>query len=197
LRKIIVLSFITLDGVMQSPGRPEEDPSGGFQYGGWSSSYNFEDSGEVMEKQLELSDLLLGRKTFEMFEAYWPSHADYWPGFQEVTKYVLSSTLKSTTWKNSIILESLADIEKLKNSGDADLKIWGSSKLVQLLLKHDLVDELWLNIHPIILGKGKKLFNDDAFPATFTLVESLVTAYGVIMANYKRDRAVKTGVIAP
>ncbi len=197
MRKIIVLSFITLDGVMQSPGRREEDPSGSLQYGGWASPYNYEASGEVMEKQLEPSDLLLGRKTFEMFEAYWPIHADYWPSYQEVTKYVLSSSLKSTEWKNSIILEGLADIEKLKKSGDADLKVWGSSKLVQSLLKHDLVDELWLNVHPIILGKGKKLFNDDAFPATFTLVESLVTTSGVIMANYKRDRAVKTGIIGP
>ena len=182
---------------MQSPGRVEEDPSGGFQYGGWSSAYDYEVSGEAMEKQLEPTDLLLGRKTFEMFEGYWPSHADYWPDFQEVTKYVLSNTLKSMDWKNSVILGSLADIVKLKNSGDADLKIWGSSKLVQLLLKHDLVDELWLNIHPIILGKGKKLFNDAATPATFTLVETLVTDSGVIMANYKRDGAVKTGSIAP
>jgi dihydrofolate reductase len=182
---------------MQSPGRPEEDPSGGFQYGGWASPYDYEVSGEVMEKQLEPSDLLLGRKTFEMLEAYWPTHADFWPSYQEVTKYVVSSTLKETDRKNSIILESLADIEKLKNSGDAELKIWGSSKLVQLLLSHDLVDELWLNIHPIILGKGKKLFNDGAFPATFTLVESLVTASGVIMANYKRNGAVKTGIMVP
>ena len=177
---------------MQAPGRPEEDPSGGFQYGGWATSYDFEVAGEVMEKQLESSDLLLGRKTFEMFEAYWPAHADYWPDLQEVTKYVLSSTLKSPEWKNTVVLESLAAIEKLKNSGDADLKVWGSSKLVQLLLKHDMVDELWLNIHPIILGKGKKLFDDGAFPATFTLIKSLVTDAGVIMANYKRDRADKT-----
>ena len=200
MRKIIVLSFITLDGVMQAPGGPEEDPSGGFKYGGWTAPYNDEVSGKVMQKQLTPADLLLGRKTFEIFANYWPEHADYWPGVTDVAKYALSNTIKSsdpiaTRWKNSTIINSVADIENLKSSEGPDLKIWGSSKLVQLLLEHDLVDEFWLNIHPVILGKGKKLFGDNAIPAAFTLVESTTTPTGIIMANYKHSGEVKTGTV--
>jgi dihydrofolate reductase len=202
MRKITVLSFITLDGVMQAPGAPEEDPSEGFKYGGWTAPYGDEVSGKVMQKQMEPADLLLGRKTFEIFANYWPEHADYWPGVTDVTKYTLSNTITSsdpiaTRWKNSVILKSVADIEKLKNSEGPDIKIWGSSKLVQLLLKHDLVDEFWLNIYPVLLGKGKKLFDNDAMPAAFTLAESTVTPSGVIMANYKRAGEVKTGTVGP
>jgi dihydrofolate reductase len=202
MRKITVLSFITLDGVMQAPGAPEEDPSDGFKYGGWTAPYGDEVSGKVMQKQMEPADLLLGRKTFEIFANYWPEHADYWPGVTDVTKYALSNTITNsdpvtTRWKNSFILKSVADIEKLKNSEGPDIKIWGSSKLVQLLLKHDLVDEFWLNIYPVLLGKGKKLFDNDAMPAAFTLVESTVTSDGVIMANYKRAGEVKTGTVGP
>jgi dihydrofolate reductase len=195
MRKIIVLSFITLDGVMQAPGGPQEDTSDGFKYGGWTAPFSDEVSGKVMEKQMKPADLLLGRKTFEIFASYWPEHADFWPGVNDVNKYVLSKTMKKSDWKNSVFLESLADIKKLKNSEGADLKIWGSSKLVQLLLKNDLVDELWLNIHPLTLGKGKKLFDNEAIPAAFTLVESTVTPGGVIMANYKRAGEVKTGTV--
>jgi len=195
MRKIIVLSFITLDGVMQAPGGPEEDPSDDFKYGGWTASYNDEVSGKVMQKQLTPADLLLGRKTFKIFESYWPQHASHWPGVNEVTKYVLSNTVKASDWQNVVFLTSVADIEKLKNSDGPDLKIWGSSKLVQLLLKHDLVDEFWLNIHPVTLGKGKKLFDDSAIPAAFTLVESTATPKGVIMVNYKRAGEVKTGTV--
>ena len=195
MRKIIVLSFITLDGVMQAPGGPEEDTSNGFEYGGWTAPYSDEVSGKAMEKQLKPADLLLGRKTFEIFAAYWPEHANSWPGINDVTKYVLSSTLKKSDWKNSVFLHSLADIEKLKNSKGSDIKVWGSSKLVQLLLKHDLVDELWLNIHPLTLGQGQKLFNEGTIPAAFTLVESTVTPGGVIMANYKRAGKVRTGTV--
>jgi dihydrofolate reductase len=202
MRKITVLSFITLDGVMQAPGAPEEDPSEGFKYGGWTAPYGDEVSGKVMQKQMEPADLLLGRKTFEIFANYWPEHADYWPGVTDVTKYALSNTITNSEpiasrWKNSVILKSVADIENLKNSEGPDIKIWGSSKLVQLLLKHDLVDEFWLNIYPVLLGKGKKLFDNDAMPAAFTLVESTVTSDGVIMANYKRAGEVKTGTVGP
>jgi dihydrofolate reductase len=196
MRKITVLSFITLDGVMQAPGGPEEDTSGGFNYGGWTAAYADEVSGQLMQKQMEPADLLLGRKTFEIFAGYWPEHADYWPGVNEVTKYVISKTMDKSDWKNSVFLTSVADIEKLKNSEGADLKVWGSSELVQLLLKHDLVDEFWLNIHPVLLGKGKRLFNNDAIPAAFSLVESVVSPSGVIMANYKRAGEVKTGTVA-
>jgi dihydrofolate reductase len=195
MRKIIVLSFITLDGVMQAPGGPDEDPSGGFKYGGWTAPYSDEVSGKLMEKQMKPADLLLGRKTFEIFASYWPEHADSWPGINDVTKYVLSETMDKSDWKNSVFIKTLSDIETLKNSNGSDIKVWGSSKLVQLLLENDLVDELWLNIHPLTLGKGKKLFDDGAFPAAFTLMESIVTPRGVIMANYKRDGKVRTGTV--
>jgi dihydrofolate reductase len=195
MRKIIVLSMITLDGVMQAPGGPEEDPSGGFEYGGWFAPYVDEAGGKVFEKLMKPADLLLGRKTFEIWEDYWPKHADNWPGINEVTKYVLSTTMKKSDWKNTVFLNSLADIEKLKNSAGSDIKVWGSSKLIQLLLKNDLVDELWLIINPLTLGKGKKLFVDGAIPAAFTLTESLVTPTGVFIANYRRAGEVKTGTV--
>lgn len=197
MRKIIVLSFITLDGVMQAPGGPEEDPSNSFQYGGWTAPYTDEVSGQVMQKQMQPADLLLGRKTFDIFESYWPQHAEHWPGVNEVTKYVLSGTRDKSDWENCVFLTNIADIENLKNSEGADIKIWGSSKVVQLLLKHNLVDEFWLNIHPVILGKGKRLFNGEALPAAFTLAESTVTSTGVIMANYKRAGEVKRGTVGP
>jgi dihydrofolate reductase len=195
MRKIIVLSMITLDGVMQAPGGPEEDTSGRFKYGGWVAPYGDEVYGKVMEKQMKPADLLLGRKTFEIFADYWPEHENGWPGINDVTKYVLSRTMKKSDWKNSVFLKSLAEIKKLKRSEGSDIKVWGSGKLIQLLLKNDLVDELWLIIHPLTLGKGKKLFDDGAIPAAFTLLESTVTPSGVIIANYKRAGKVKTGTV--
>ena len=202
MRKIIVLSMISLDGVMQAPGGPDEDTSGEFNYGGWTAPYTDEVSGKLMEKQMKPADLLLGRKTFEIFATYWPEHADYWPGINDVTKYVLSSTLNKTDpivagWKNSIILKTMEDIEKLKNSVGSDIKVWGSGQLIHLLFGHDLVDELWLNIFPLTLGKGKKLFDDGAMPATFALNESIVTPGGVIIANYTRAGEVRTGTVGP
>jgi len=187
--------MITLDGVLQAPGGPEEDTSSGFEYGGWSAPYGDEVSGKVMGKLMKPADLLLGRKTFDIFENYWPKHADFWPGINDVTKYVLSTTRNKSDWKNSFFLSTLPDIEKLKNSEGSDIQVWGSSELIQLLLKNDLVDELWLIIHPLTFGKGKKLFNDGASPAAFTLTESVVTLSGVIIANYKRAGEVKTGTI--
>ena len=195
MRKITILSFITLDGVVQAPGGPEEDPTENFKYGGWSAPFDDEASGPTMQKQLERADLLLGRKTFDIFEEYWPKHAEHWPGVNEVTKYVLSTTRNTSDWQNVEFLTSVEDIQKLKSSEGPEIKIWGSSKLVHLLLKHDLVDEFWLNIHPIILGKGKKLFSDEALPGSFTLVENFVTPSGVILANYKRTGEVKTGTM--
>jgi dihydrofolate reductase len=195
MRKIIVISMITLDGVMQAPGGPEEDTSDGFNYGGWVAPYGDEVYGKVMEKQMKPADLLLGRKTFEIFASYWPAHENGWPGINDVTKYVMSRTMKKSDWKSSVFLKSLADIEKLKNSEGSDLKVWGSSNFIQLLFKNDLVDELWLKIHPLTLGKGKKLFDDGTIPAAFTLIESSVTPSGVIIANYKRAGKVKTGII--
>jgi dihydrofolate reductase len=195
MRKIIVLSFITLDGVMQAPGAPQEDTSGGFKYGGWIAPYLDEAGGKIMTKQMKPADLLLGRKTFDIFASYWPEHADVWPGINDVTKYVLSRTRKKSNWKNSVFLKGLADIKKLKQSKGSDIQVHGSGKLVQLLLKHDLVDELWLKIHPLTLGKGKKLFDTGAIPAAFTLLESVVTPRGVIFANYRRAGKVKTGTV--
>ena len=196
MRKIIVLTFISLDGVMQAPGGPEEDTSGGFEYGGWSAPYSDEVSGEIMQEQMKPTDLLLGRKTFEIFASYWPEHADYWPGINEATKYVLSTTMTRSDWANSVFLESLEDIQKLKNSEGGDIKVWGSGELTQLLLKNDLVDELWLKIYPLTLGEGKKLFNDGTIAKAFTLTKSSVTPGGVIFANYKRAGEVTTGNLA-
>ncbi len=187
--------MITLDGVMQAPGAPEEDISGGFKYGGWVAPYFDEAYGKVMKKQLKPADYLLGRKTFEIFASYWPEHADYWPGINDGTKYVLSKTMKKSDWKNSVFLKSLADIKKLKRSKGPDIQVHGSGALVQLLIKNDLVDELWLKIHPLTLGKGKKLFDNGPIPAAFTLLSSSVTPHGVIIANYKRAGKVKTGIV--
>ncbi|MBI3004821.1 MAG: dihydrofolate reductase family protein, partial [Ignavibacteriales bacterium] len=156
MRRIVVLSFVSLDGVMQAPGGPEEDTAEGFKYGGWSAPYFDEVVDKVMEKQMKTADLLLGRRTFEIFVDYWPEHADFWPGINDVTKYVMSNTMEKSDWKNTVFLKTLADIEKLKNSKGSDIQVHGSGKLIQLLLKNDLVDELWLKIYPLTLGKGKK-----------------------------------------
>jgi dihydrofolate reductase len=195
MRKIIVISDITLDGVVQSPGAPEEDKLGGFEYGGWIAPYLDEATFKAMEEHMKPADILLGRKTFEIFADYWPKHAENWPGINEVTKYVLSSTMDKSDWKNTVFLKSLGDIKKLRNSEGSDIKVWGSSNLVQLLLKNDLVDELWLKIYSLTIGKGKKLFEGGAIPAAFTLVKSAVTPSGVIMANYKRAGEIKTGTV--
>jgi dihydrofolate reductase len=195
MRKIIVLSMITLDGVMQAPGGPKEDKSGGFKYGGWTEPYGDEVYGKAVQKELKPADYLLGRQTFEIWENYWPEHADFWPGINTGTKYVLSKSRKKSDWKNSVFFKSLADIKKLKKSKGSDIQVWGSSELIHLLLKNDLVDELRLKIHPLTLGKGKKLFDNGAFPAAFTLAESAVTKTGVILANYKRAGQVETGTV--
>jgi len=192
--------MITLDGVLQAPGAPKEDTSEGFKYGGWMAPYGDEVYNKVVQKELQPADYLLGRKTFQIWAAYWPEHGDFWPGINTGTKYVFSKSLKKTAplitgWKNSVLLKSPADIKKLKNSKGADIQVWGSSKLIQLLLKNDLVDELRLKIHPLTLGIGKKLFSNGAIPAAFTLTESIVTSTGVIIAVYKRAGKVTTGTV--
>jgi dihydrofolate reductase len=201
MRRIIVLSMITLDGVMQSPGSPKEDPSGGFKYGGWVAPYDDDEYGKVVLEELKPADYLLGRKTFEIWAAYWPKHSDFWPGINEGMKYVFSKNLKKadplvTGWKNSLVIRNPADIKKLKKTKGPDIQVWGSGKLVQLLLKHDLVDELRLKIHPLTLGKGKQLFDNGPIPAAFALTGSIVTSKGVIIASYKRAGKVKTGTIS-
>ena len=193
--------MITLDGVMQSPGAPKEDRSGGFKYGGWTEPYGDEAYDKVVQKELQqTSDYLLGRKTFEIWAGYWPKHGDFWPGINEGLKYVFSQKLKKsdpliTGWKNSVLIKNVADIKKLKNSKGSDIQVWGSSKLIQLLLKNDMVDELRLKIHPLTLGKGKKLFDNGTIPAAFTLTESIVTSAGVIIARYNRAGEVMTGTV--
>jgi dihydrofolate reductase len=187
--------MITLDGVMQAPGGQKEDPSGGFKYGGWTASYTDEVFNKVLEKELKPADYLLGRKTFDIWESYWPEHGDFWPAINEGTKFVVSKTRRKSTWQKSVFLKTVADIKKIKASIGPDLQVWGSSKLIQSLLKNDLVDELWIKIFPLTLGKGKKLFDKGAIPAALTLTESTITPSGVMIANYKRTGKVKTGNI--
>jgi dihydrofolate reductase len=196
MRKITVLSMITLDGVMQAPGGQKEDTSGGFKFGGWTTPFGDEVYGKVVQQELsEETDYLLGRKTFKIWESYWPEHADFWPRINEGTKYILSKTVKKSKWQKSVFLKNIAEIKKIKKSKGPDIQVWGSSQLVQLLLKNDLVDELRFKIHPLTLGKGKKFFVNGAIPAAFELFDSIVTPGGVIMASYKRAGKVKTGNI--
>lgn len=187
--------MITLDGVMQAPGGPDEDVSGGFKYGGWTVSYGDELFGKIMQEEMKPADYLLGRKTFDIFSSYWPYHADFWPAVNEGTKYVLSHTMEESDWKNTVVLKNVTDIQKLKQSEGADIQVWGSGELISLLLKHDLVDELRLKIYPLTLGEGKKLFGNETVPAAFVLTESHVTSKGVIIANYKRSGEIITGNI--
>jgi dihydrofolate reductase len=196
MRKIIVLSFITLDGVMQAPGGPTEDTSGDFTYGGWTVPYFDDFLGQVMSEQMgKPFDLLLGRKTFEIFASYWPEHESDWPGINYATKYVVSDTLAKHDWKNSVFINGnvVEKIKELKEQEGPDLQVYGSGNLTQTLLKHDLVDELWLKIFPITLGGGKRLFAEGTIPAAFTLVESQTSPKGVIVTSYKRAGEVNTG----
>lgn len=188
--------MITLDGVMQAPNGSKEDRSGGFKYGGWASPYGDDIYGKVVRKELKQSaSYLLGRKTFEIWEDYWPQHADFWPGINEGTKYVFSRTRKKSDWKNTVFIKSVTDIKKLKRSKGPDIQVWGSSRLVQLLFKNDLIDELRLKIHPLTLGKGKHFFDEGPIPAAFELTERPITSKGVIIVHYKRAGKVKTGKV--
>jgi dihydrofolate reductase len=199
MRKLVVLEFLTLDGVMQAPGGPQEDNSGGFEYGGWTFPYNDEFLGKVMEEQMKQPfDLLLGRKTFEIFASCWPHHASDWPGINEAAKYVVSNTLTKHDWKNSIFIKGdvAEEIKKLKMQDGPYLQVYGSSKLIQTLLQHDLVDELWLKTFPITIGAGKRLFAEGTIPAAFQLTDTKVSPSGVIIANYERAGEVKTGSVA-
>lgn len=191
MRKLIVLSMISLDGVLQAPGEPQEDTSGDFRYGGWSAPYTDEAFVNVLKEQLKPAEYLLGRKTFDIWEGYWPQHADEWQGINEGIKYVFSNTRDKSDWKNTVFIKDLQAIEKLKKSTGPDIQVWGSGELIQLLLEHDLVDELWLKIYPLNLGKGKKLFEDGTIAGVFTLMDSSATPSGVIIANYKRNGKLK------
>ena len=196
MRKIIVLTFLTLDGVMQAPGGPTEDTSGNFPYGGWTVQYFDEYLGQVMTEQMNQPfDLLLGRKTFEIFASYWPQHPEEGPEINRATKYVASNTLTRHEWEKSVFFKgNVADeIKKLKQKEGPDLQVHGSSNLIQTLLEHDLVDEFWLKIFPVTLGTGKRLFDQGTIPAAYTLVESKSSPSGVMIASFKRAGEVKTG----
>ena len=196
MRKIVVLTFVTLDGVMQAPGGPEEDESGNFKYGGWTVPYFDETLGQVMAEQMGRPfDLLLGRKTFEVFAAYWPHHEDEGASINQATKYVASNTLTAHAWSKSVFLSGnvVKEIKKLKQQDGPELQVHGSSNLIQTLLEHDLVDKFWLKIFPVTLGAGKRLFDQGTMPAAYTLVEAQVLPSGVILANFKHAGEVKTG----
>jgi dihydrofolate reductase len=196
MRKMNVLEFVSLDGVIQAPGGPEEDASSGFAYGGWTSPHGDAASSAAVRKQMNTPcDLLLGRKTFEIWSRFWPQHNDFWPGVNTATKYVASNTMTSHEWKPSVFLNGniTEKIWKLKQQEGPDLHVYGSANLVQTLLKHDLVDAFLLKIFPITLGSGKRLFADGTIPAAFKVTESEVTSKGVIIVNYQRAGAVPTG----
>lgn len=198
MRRLVVLSFLSLDGVMQAPGGPEEDTSNGFKYGGWVFPYFDDDAGKIMGEQMSRkADLLLGRKTYEIFASYWPDHEDMWPGINDVKKYVASNTLTKADWKNSVILNNNVEdqIRQIKQEDGPDLQVHGSADFIQTLLKSDLVDELWLKIFPLTLGNGKRLFQNGAIPAAFKLIDSKVTSAGVIFASYRREGEVRTGTM--
>ncbi len=199
MRKLVVLTFISLDGVMQAPGGPEEDTSGSFKFGGWTVPYWDDFSGDVMSEQMSMPfDLLLGRKTYDIFASYWPfQDEDVSPTvpFNKATKYVVSDSSPTLSWENSVLIDDdvVAKLKELKQQDGPMLQVHGSGNLVQTLLKNDLVDELWLKIFPVTLGPGKKLFAEGTVPAAFELTESKVSPKGVIFANYKRSGDVRTG----
>jgi dihydrofolate reductase len=198
MRKIIVLEHITLDGVIQGPGGPDEDTSGGFAHGGWIAPYSDPVLETAQSRQMNKPfDLLLGRKTFEIWAPFWPQHADFWPGVNPATKYVVSNTLTSGEWQPSVCLNGdIAEkVAKIKGGPGPDLNVWGSGNLLQTLIQHDLVDAFWLMIYPLTLGAGKRLFGDGTIPAALKVTESVVTPKGVIVVNYERAGAITTGSV--
>ena len=195
MRKVIVLTFLSMDGVMQGPGGPEEDTSDGFKLGGWTVPYFDEFLGEVMTEQMgKPFDLLLGRKTFEIFATYWPHQPAPNP-LHEATKYVASKTMSSHDWQKSVFLKGdvAEEVKKLKMLKGPDLQVHGSGNLIQTLIKHDLVDEFWLKIFPVTVGQGKRLFGDGAIPAAFKAQNAKTSPSGVVVVNYARTGEFKTG----
>jgi len=197
LRRLVVLTFVTLDGVMQAPGGPTEDTSGGFRFGGWTVPFWDNVLGEAMAAQMaEPFDLLLGRKTYEIFAGYWPNQNDTTAQkLNKAKKYVASTTLEGLNWKNSVLIKGdvAEEIKKLKQQDGPELQVHGSANLIQTLLKNDLVDEFRLKIFPVTLGTGKRLFGEGTLPASFKLLGCKVSTSGVIVASYVRDGEVKTG----
>jgi len=195
MRKLVVLTFVTLDGIMQAPGGKGEDPSGGFTLEGWTVPYFDEAMGIEMTNQMgEPFDLLLGRKTYEIFASYWPHQGSDDP-INKAKKYVVSNKAIKTEWEETIQISGdvVAEIKKLKKQDGPMLQVHGSSNLIQTLLANDLVDELWLKVFPVTLGKGKRLFGKGTIPAAFKLTGSKASTSGVMIASYKRDGEVKLG----
>lgn len=193
MRKVIVLEHISMDGVIQAPGGPDEDPSGGFAHGGWIGSYSDEILGTALRRKMSLPfDLLLGRKTYDIWAPYWPQHADAWPGVNPAVKYVASHTLSSGEWQPCVFLNGdiPEKVARIKRQPGPDLNVWGSGDLLQTLIKHDLVDAFWLMIYPITLGAGKRLFAGGTLPAAFKLTESTLSSKGVMVVNYERAGAI-------
>jgi dihydrofolate reductase len=200
MRKLIVLTFMTMDGVMQAPGGPNEDASGGFTHGGWSVPYFDEFMSKVMGEQMGRPfDLVLGRKTYDIFAAYWPNQdVEKDPGaaaLNTARKYVASNSRTQLDWQNSVVLKGDVggQIRKLKAGEGPELQVHGSAHFIQTLLREDLVDELWLKVFPITVGSGKRLFADGTTPGAFTLQNSQVSPKGVIVASYKRAGELTTG----
>jgi dihydrofolate reductase len=199
VRKLVVLTFITLDGVMQAPGGPGEDDSGGFKYGGWSVGYFDDVLGQVMTEQMgQPFDLLLGRKTYDIFASHWPHLGDEDPGaavINRATKYVVSNRPVGLDWKVTIPISGDVPkkIAELKKEDGPQIQVHGSGELIQTLLKNDLVDEFWLKTFPVVLGSGKRLFGDGTLPAGFTLNQSRISPSGVVVSSYARAGAVKLG----
>ncbi|GIK71195.1 MAG: dihydrofolate reductase [Chloroflexota bacterium] len=196
MRNLIVLEHISLDGVIQAPGGPAEDTSGGFAHGGWIAPFSDPVLSTLLRRQMNSSfDLLLGRKTFDIWAPYWPHHGDIWPNANAATKYVASNTVSTSDWQPCVFLSGdvAGKVAEIKQQSGPDLHVWGSSNLLQTLLKHDLVDAFWLMIYPLTLGNGKWLFGDGTLPRTFQVTESTVTPGGVIVVNYARVGAVVTG----
>ncbi len=196
MRKVIVVSHVSLDGVIQAMGGSEEDTSGGFAYGGWVAPYSDDVLGTVIRSQIENMpfDLLIGRKTFDIWEPYWPQHGDIWPNVNTATKYVASNTLTSSEWQPTVFLggDVAEKVIQLKQQPGPDLHVYGSGNLLQTLIKRDLVDAYWLKIYPVTLGGGKRLFAEGAIPAAYKVTDSQVSPKGVIIVNYERAGALTT-----
>jgi dihydrofolate reductase len=201
MRQVIVSAFVSVDGVMQAPGGPDEDPTGGFKFGGWSFPYFDEVSGQAVGEILSRPyDLLLGRKTYEIFAAYWPYYdeagqaAEIARQFNRVTKYVATRSSMPLTWKNSVALhDAAADVARLKREDGPDLLVQGSSVLVQTLLENGLIDRLTLFVEPLVLGSGKRFFGSRSKPMSLRLESSQTSPSGVTINTYVPHGAVKTG----
>jgi dihydrofolate reductase len=197
MRKLIVTTFLTLDGVMQAPGGPEEDDSGGFAHGGWSVNYWDERMGEVMGAAMSRPfDLLLGRRTYEIFSAYWPNapEEDAKP-LNDATKYVASRGSPALEWPESVLIEGDAaeGVAALKQGDGPELQVHGSGNLIQTLMRHGLVDEYRLWVFPVVLGSGKRLFADGTVPSGLRLVDSTVSTTGVVIGTYEPAGELVTG----